>query len=107
MAQLPASLADGQLSTSAADIYTAAASKAVYLSLLTLFNTNAASQTILIYITRSSSSARKIYRAVLAQNEPAFFDLKGLILSAGDKISGETTTATAVDYLLFGVVEDV
>lgn len=107
MAQLPASLADGQLATSITDIYTAAADKAVYPSLLTLFNTNAASQTILIYVTRAGSAARKIYRAVLAQNESAWCDLKGLILSEGDKIGAETTTATAVDYTLSGVEEDV
>lgn len=104
--QVPQSLAAGQLANTASDIYTAASAKAVYLSGMTLFNTNAASQTIIIYLQKSATNY-KIYRLVLAQNESAWVDFKGIILSATDKVRAETTTASAVDYFLSGIVEDV
>ena len=98
------SLADGQVATSAGAIYTATAT--TYVKQVTFFNTNAADQTILVYINRAGTD-RKIRRFVLAQNESA--DLldgaQSIILENGDIIKAETTTTTAVDYVVWGVEE--
>jgi hypothetical protein len=72
-----------------------------------MFNTNAATQTIDVWLRRSGGSARRIHRAVIAQNESVEFLDQGetIELSAGDTIEAQTTTASAVDYIVTGVEE--
>ncbi len=98
------SLADGQLATSAGTLYTATAVKA-YLKNLFLFNTNAAEQTVELYLKRSGGTSRLWKRYVLAQYESADVLDKELLLGSGDLIEGLTTTATAVNYYVAGVTE--
>ncbi len=100
----PAALADGQLATTKTTLYTVPASTILYPTLLVCFNTNAASQTIIIYVNKSGAS-RTYARAVLIQNERMELHFNGEILEAGDLIEGQTTTATAVDFVLSGVKE--
>lgn len=99
-------LADGQLATAKTQLYTAGAGVTAFVKRMSIFNTNAAQQTILVYINASGTS-RKWRRYVLEQNESADLLDAGdaLILEAGDKIEAETTTSTAVDYFIMGVEE--
>lgn len=102
-------LADGTLPTSAADLYMGPASTAVYVKRLSLFNTNAAEQTIDLWLQHSGGTARRWRRYVLAQNESAEVLEAGdaVHLEAGDKIRAITTTAGAVDYYMTGVKESL
>ena len=97
-------MADGQLPTSSAALYTVAASTTTWVKFFNLYNTNAAAQTILIYINVSGTD-RLWRRVVLEQNESA--DLldpgQSLQLEAADIIKGVTTTGSAVDYVITGV----
>jgi hypothetical protein len=99
-------LADGQLPSSKGTLYTVPALTVAYVKKLTLFNTNAATQTILVYLNTTGTS-RVWRRFVLAQNESA--DVLGegdsAILQAGDLIEASSTNASAVDYYIAGVLE--
>lgn len=108
MAFVAKPLSNGQVATSAGAIVTGATAKVTYVKKLTLFNTNAASQTIILYINVSGTD-RKWRRIVLAQNEHADAIGEGdvVVLEASDTIKAETTTSSAVDYYAAGVEEDV
>ncbi len=98
------SLGDGQVATSSTVVYTVPESvSSTTLTYLALFNTNAADQTIAIYIQRHGSTSRQVGRFVLKQNQRGheFIDAEPF-LSPGDKVLLSTTTASAVDYMLSG-----
>lgn len=98
-------LADGQLADVQTTIYTVPASTKTYVRSLRILNTNAASQTIVVWLNTSGTS-RKVSQFVLAQNEWAIdFDLDGLQLEDGDIVEGASTNPTAVDYVLMGIEE--
>jgi hypothetical protein len=96
------SLADGQVATTVGTIYTASAS--VIVRAFILYNSNAATQTTNVYVTRSGGTRRQLYRFSLAQYESITVLSGGeiLALSSGDIIEADTTTSTAVDYLIAG-----
>jgi hypothetical protein len=95
-------LADGQLPAAKAAIYTVPGSTVAYVRTIKLYNTNAATQTILVYI--NGGTSRKQYRCVLAVNESAEIDDR-LTLGAADTIEAESTNAASVDYTVHGVEE--
>ncbi len=97
------SLADGQLPSSAGDLYTSAALTKTFIKKMVFTNTNASARTVTIYLTRSGSSDRQIGHASLEQNET--LELENYILSAADKIRGVASGATSVDYVIMGVKE--
>jgi hypothetical protein len=102
-------LGEGQLPAVITDLYTVVTPTVTsYVKRFTVFNTNAATQTIVWYIF-TNSGYRKINQISLAQNESADLILEGeaAILNAGDKIAASTTNASAVDYYLAGVEEIV
>lgn len=98
------SLADGQLPSSVAAIYTVPGGERVRIYSLHVFSTHASSQTVNIYVTRSGGTRRQVYRTTLAQY--ATFNMlssgESILLSPGDSVDGDTTTATAVDFLITG-----
>jgi hypothetical protein len=99
-------LADGQLPSTKGTLYTVPGATTAYIKFMSVFNTNAAQQTVIIYANVSGTS-REIARFVLEQNEWARVIEKdeALVLEAADLIEAETTTATAVNYLITGVEE--
>lgn len=99
-------LADGQLAIAKATLYTVPALTVAYMRYLTFFNTNAASQTVNLYLNTSGTS-RQVKRYVLAQYESAIWPDPNVTatIQAGDLVEADTTTATAVDYVLTGVEE--
>lgn len=99
-------LADGQMATTKTAMYTVPAATTAYIRNINLFNTNAAEQTIIIYLNTSGTS-RQIARIILAQNESAhLLDLgECIVLEAADVLEGLTTTATAVDFVVLGGTE--
>ena len=100
-------IADGQMATSETNMYLVPAATKGYVKQVTIYNTNAAQQTISIFIKRSGGTSRQIRRFVLDQYESVDLvdDGDTLELSTGDAIRGLTTTATAVDYVVMGVEE--
>lgn len=98
-------LAEGQLPTVKGTIYTVPASTKAYIKFFSLYNGNAAAQTVVLYVKRATS--RVLNRVVLLQNESARIIEIGeaLNLEAGDVIEGMTTTAAAVDYVISGAEE--
>ena len=102
MAYIAGSLADGFVAIATGTIYTSAA-KTIIRNLI-FCNINAAPQTINLFITRSGGTRRQIYRFILAQWE-SVTTLSGggvLLLANGDIIEADTTTASAVSYVVGG-----
>ena len=99
-------LADGQVAATATTVYTCPSSTVAYIKSLTLFNSNAASQAVVLRLNRSGT-ARLWKRYVLDQYESANVLEHGesMILEAGDTITAESTNASAVDYTISGVLE--
>lgn len=100
------SLADGQVATSTGTIYTSAGTTIIKSA--SFYNTNATGQDINIFVTRNGGTRRQIARsATLAQFGTYYFlsDGEVLVLSDGDILEANTTTATAVDYLITGASE--
>jgi hypothetical protein len=102
------SLADGQLPTTVAAIYTVPTGNKVKITSLHVYNTNVTAQDVNIYVTRSGGTRRQLYRsAALAQF--ATFNMlasgESITLDEGDTIDGDTTTASAADYLITGEIE--
>lgn len=101
------SLADGQVSTSEAALYTVPAATTAYIKQVTLCNVNAVTQTIDVWIRRSGGTSRKVRRFELAQHESADLldDGDTFEFSTGDSVRAATTTDSAVDFVVMGVEE--
>src|SRR3990172_11304993 len=99
----PKLLAEGQLPTSVAALYTVPGATSAYVRTMKFAHSSVTTQTILVHLNGSGTN-RGTYRFVLAQNESAEID-DHLTLETGDSIQGETTTATTVDYTIHGVEE--
>lgn len=97
-------LADGQVTDSEGVIYTAGASQRAMIKTVSLHNTSATPQTVVLYARPASGTSRILFRWVLAQHERGVF-AESIALNDGDSLRAETTTASVVDYLVFGVVQ--
>jgi hypothetical protein len=100
-------LGNGTVTNSQAAIFTATADVATYVKGLALYNTNAADQTVQLWLKHSAGTARKWKRFVLAQNEHVDVIDGGdaRMLENGTAIQAQTTTNGAVDYWIDGVEE--
>jgi flavorubredoxin len=107
MAITAKSLADGQVAAAKATIYTCPALTKAYVKWLSIHNTNTTAEVVIVYVKRSGSTSRVIYRATLETNETAYAVDKdaSLVLSTGDVIEATTTTALKVDYVISGAEE--
>jgi hypothetical protein len=97
----PVVLAEGQLGNTKATLYTATTT--VLVKFGHVHNQGSASETVIIYV-KAGATSRIIGRCVIAQHESADFIDKdeALTLESGDLIEGETTNASAVDYVITG-----
>lgn len=94
-------LGEGQVASSKGTLYTVPSSTTAYVRSASFHNTNAATQTLIVYANPGGTS-RIIGYFTLAQHETAYLVTGGdaLVLETGDLIEAVTTTATAVDYLI-------
>ena len=100
----PKVLYQGQLPTSKTTLYTVPASTRTYITSIVGFNSNAASQTVVVFYNPGGTSRVAFRIGALAQNER--FDYSGGdVLETGDLIEGITTTAAALDLMIFGIEE--
>lgn len=72
---------------------------------VTLFNTIATQQTIVLYMKAPNGPSRKLRQFQLQQNESAEYLEPGekMVMNNGFSIEAETTTAGAVDFVVMGV----
>jgi len=96
-------LGEGQVASAKGTIYTVPASTWAYIKSITFYNTNATTQTLNVYL-KPGATSRQIRKISLAQYESYEFSIPYL-LEAGDLIEADTTTATAVDYVITGIEE--
>jgi hypothetical protein len=100
MATKSESFEDGQIASSEGQIYYAP-TKSTFAKSVFLFNTSATTQTISLYVRRApSATSRQFRQIVLKQYESA--DITPPLLSPGDSIRADTTTASVVDYVITG-----
>jgi len=100
-----ASLADGQVGGSAANVYAVPSGKTAVIKTFSVYNTNTTAETVKAYVLRKGGTARQIGIAVLAQNESKEFIDNAITLSSEDSLQAETTTASKVDYSITGATE--
>ena len=102
-------LANGQLPNTKTTIYTVPGSTSTIVKMISLANTNTASETVNIYYLPSGGTARRICPAnyvLTASGTGAGSYLEitpNLTMGAGDAIQGSSTDATQVDYVISGV----
>lgn len=98
--------------SSAAAVYTNAASTTAYIRLITMHNTNSSAETVLIYNVPDSSgsvgtaaAANRIYKQTISADDTVTwaFDVPGMVLkSTNDTIQAVTSTAAKVTIQVFG-----
>lgn len=98
---------EGQLPSTKTALYTVPEDAVAYIKQISIFNTNATAETILVYV-KPGATSRLWRRYVLALNESAELldQNQVLLLEEGDQIEAETTTADKVDCFITAVVED-
>ena len=101
-------LDDGQVASSAGRIYKSVGRVArTRLKEVFFFNENTTEETLILYLLRAGGTARKIYQAKLAPNESVHWgSSEQITLESGDELQAETTTASKVNFVLGGVIED-
>jgi len=98
-------LAQGQLGTTKAALYTVPASTQAIIKAITLVNTNTAAVTVNLYVTRGTASRRIIPQNLnLGVGYLLETDLP-YTLEAGDIIEGDASVGAVVDYTIHGVEE--
>ena len=98
-------LADGQLANSIGTLYTAT-SVIAYVKSIVYVNTGAGTNLVNLYVKPSGGTARRIIakNTSLLTNEAMEFDVP-IVLDSGDLISGDATSATEVDFTIYGATE--
>ena len=100
------SLADGQLAAAIGDLYTVPASTQTIIKTISLVNTDTVTRTVNLYVTPSGGTARRIIpkNMSLASGYLLEYDQE-ITLEAADKIRGDASAATVVDFVISGVEE--
>ncbi len=101
-------LADGQLASSVGDLLTVASATVDHITHIILTNTSGGAITVNLYIKRSGSTARRIIDKdkSLAAGASYWVPItSALRLSAGDKIQGDASSGSVIDYTISGGIE--
>ena len=79
----------------------------VTINKVTIFNNIQTIQTVVLFVKRKFGEFRTLRQYVLMQNDSAEYLQGGEILSLqpGDVLEAETTTADAVDFVIYGKLE--
>ena len=104
-------LADGQVSDSKAIIFEVGDSAVLDITKalvekIVVFNTNATEQTVNLFIKKRFGVSRQVRQFGLQQNAGGEYLEPGesLPIDIGDEIEASTTTAGAVDFVVFGTL---
>lgn len=103
----PTVVYEGQLAITKTVLYTVPEDVNAYIKQISIYNTNAAAQTVKFYV-KPGATSRTWRRYVLNLDESAELldQNQVLLLQAGDQIEAETTTASAVDCFITAVLEE-
>lgn len=98
-------LANGQLTSTTTDLYTTPSVTSTIIKLISMVNTNSTAEEINLYILPTGGTARRIVpkNLSLGAGYKASLSDELFFLSAGDKVRGETTTNSKVDYIICGI----
>ncbi len=97
-------LADGQLASSKATLYTVPAATQAVMNNAILTNTDSSARTVNLYRKKSGQTSRRIIAKDLSIAAGASYTYSGGIsLEAADIIEGDASVANVVDYTLSGV----
>jgi hypothetical protein len=99
-------LADGQLAGSETDMYTVPASTRAFIRSIICANTGAGTNTVLLFLRPSGGTSRRLIKIPLEIDEQLYFN-EPMTLDAGDKVRGQATSASEVDYVISGAEEAV
>jgi hypothetical protein len=98
-------LAQGQLAATVGTIYTAPVGKTAYLKSVYLHNTGSTDQTIKIYI-NGATTADKILEGIVSGKDLFEWDIAyNITLTTGQTLQAESTSATTVNYFVYGGTE--
>lgn len=100
---VPTSLAQGQLAAAIADLYTVPSGNKIANVEVQALNTNSSIETVELALQRSGGTSRLMIQVDLDENESYVWHIEAL--SAGDKIRGNTDTASKVNYYISGQVQ--
>lgn len=102
-------LANGQLGTSArGDLYTTPTGKTTIVKNIRLVNTDTAARTLNLYFNRSGGTSRQISPSAMTLGAGSLaIDDQELTMEAGDKVQGDASVASKIDYVISGVERDV
>jgi hypothetical protein len=95
---MPQNLADGQLASSAAAIYSGGSLRDGIRVNVVLNNVGSSDEVVILTIARSAGTQRRIMRVELAMNYQ--FHLTGLAIDPTDILYGVTTSDATVDYII-------
>ncbi len=97
-------LANGQLPNSIGDLYTVPALTTAIIKTISLVNTNTTTEAVNLYVLKVAGTARRIIPKAMSLLAGYLLEYdQELTLGAGDKIQGDTTTASKVDFVISGV----
>lgn len=99
-------LANGQLPLATGDLYTVPGATTAIIKTITLVNTDVSARLVNLYLLKAAGTARKIIP--VNTSLPVGYSLETdeeYTLGAGDKIQGDATAATMVDFTVNGVEE--
>lgn len=97
-------LGDGQLASSTGTLYTVPSSTTTIVKNILLVNTDTSTRTVNLYI-NSGSDRRIIPKDLSLKAGESYIFGEVLTLEATDTIKGAASSATVVDYTIFGVEE--
>lgn len=99
-------LGNGQLPNAIGDLYTVPAATQAIVRTIILVNVSGAAKTTNLYIKKSGGTARRIWEqdfSLADKAQSTFSEI--LTLATGDKIQGDASAVTSVDYSIFGIEE--
>lgn len=98
------SLADGQLATAKATLYTVPVATTTIIKTISYVNTDSVARNVNLYLKPSGGISRRIIPKdmELGAGYMMVYDNE-ITLEAGDVIEGDATTANVVDYTVSGV----
>ena len=97
-------LANGQLPGTTGDLYTTPGATQTIVKNIILVNTAGTTENVNLYMLKASGTARRLIpkNCALGGGYQLTMDDE-VTLEAGDKIQGDTTSGTTVDYTISGV----
>lgn len=106
MTTTPKILANGQLPNAKGTLYTVPGATTAHVKFISAVKVGGAAETVRFYVKPSGGTSRQISQTVLSSvgdSQRVVDGGESIQLGAADIVEGDTTTASAVDYVITGV----